>query len=436
MIKMSEYAKRRKELMRSVGANGIVIIPSANEATRNHDAVYPFRQNSDFYYLTGFEEPESILVLAPKHKNGEYILFNRVRDRDREIWDGPRAGQEGACTDYLADKAYPITQFAELLPELIAGRKSIHYPMGVDKHFDKTLIRGINAVRVKIRTGLEAPVELVDINPSLHEMRLLKSPAEIAMMQKAVDITAEAHIRAMQCCRPGMYEYQLEAEIMHSFIRHGARSPAYTSIVGAGKNTCILHYVSNNQKIAKGDLVLIDAGAEYQNYAADITRTFPADGKFTPEQRDIYDLVLAAQLAAIKTIKPGAAWTTAQQVVVKVITQGLVDLGILKGKVDDLIEKQSYLPFYMHRSGHWLGLDVHDVGRYRVGRKWRPLEPGMTLTVEPGIYISADIPGVHKRWHHIGVRIEDDVLVTKKGCDILSRDIPKKAVDIEALMAK
>ncbi len=436
MIKMSEYAKRRKDLMRKIGSTGIVILPGAKEILRNGDAVYHFRQNSDFYYLSGFAEPDAVLVLAPKREEGEYILFNRVRDREREIWDGPRAGQEGARKDYLADQSFPIDQFELMLPLLLEGRETVHYPVGLYPAFDDLLIAAMSKVRAKIRTGLQSPIALVDIGPSLHEMRLFKSQAEIAVMQKAVDITGDAHVRAMQACEPGVNEYQLEAELMHEFQRRGARFPAYNCIVGAGRNSCILHYINNDAKIVDGDMVLIDAGAEYANYAADITRTFPANGKFSAEQRAIYELVLESQLAAIKSVKPGAPWTAPQTAIVKIITQGLIDLGILKGKLDDLIEKQAYFPFYMHRSGHWLGLDVHDGGQYRVDGKWRAFEPGMVLTIEPGIYISADIPGVDKRWHNIGVRIEDNVLVTEKGCDVLSRNIPKQVDEIESLMAK
>lgn len=435
MIKMNEYAKRRKALMQKIGTEGIVILPSNNELSRNGDAHFPFRQQSDFYYLTGFDEPDAVLILAPKRKEGEYILFNRVRDRDREIWDGPRAGQEGAVNDYLADQSHSIEELEKILPDLLIGREAIHYPLGMNKAFDKILMRALNNIRSKIRTGLPFPQAFVDISPSLHEMRLFKSSAEVAVMQKAIDITAGAHKRAMQHCKPGMFEYELEAEIMHEFIRHGARFPAYGSIIGSGRNSCILHYVTNNKRIENGDLVLIDAGAEYHNYAADITRTFPANGKFSPEQRDIYDIVLASQIAAIKAVKPGASWTNPQTVIVKIITQGLVDLGILKGNVDTLIEKNAYFPFYMHRSGHFLGLDVHDVGRYRIHNKWRNMEQGMVLTIEPGIYISADIPSVHKRWHNIGIRIEDNVLVTAKGNDVLSKQIPKSIADIEAVMA-
>lgn len=433
---MSEYAKRRKDLMRHVGPTGIVILPSASEILRSGDSTYHFRQNSDFYYLTGFDEPDAVVVLAPKRKEGEYILFNRIRDRDREIWDGPRAGQEGAVKEYGADQSFPIEKFEAMLSELLAGRESIHYPLGLNGEFDAKILQALNNIRAKIRTGVQSPIAFVDITPSIHEMRILKSAAEISVMQKAVDITAGAHIRAMKTCKPGMNEYELEAEIMYEFQRNGARFAAYNSIVGAGRNSCILHYVNNNNVINDGDLVLVDAGAEYQNYAADITRTFPANGKFSGEQRAIYELVLESQLAGIKAVKPGAVWTAPQTAIVKVLTQGLIDLGILKGRLDALIEKEAYFPFYMHRSGHFLGLNVHDVGRYRVNNKWRGLEPGMVLTIEPGIYISADIAGVNKRWHNIGVRIEDNVLVTKSGRDVLSHRIPKKVEEIEKIMAE
>ncbi len=435
MINQAEYSKRRQALMQKIGPDGMVILPAASEKNRNGDAVYAYRQNSDFYYLTGFDEPEALLVLIPNRKEGEYILFNRVRDPERETWDGPRAGQEGAVNTFHANQAFPISQLSSLLPELMAGKDVIHCPLGLDASFDKTVMRCVNKIRGKIRAGLRYPTAFVDVSSSLHEMRIFKSPAEIEMMQKAADITVKAHIQAMKRCRPGMYEYQLEAEIMYEFLRSGARAAAYNSIVGAGKNSCVLHYVNNTQEIKEGDIVLIDAGAEYHNYAADVTRTFPANGKFSPEQRDIYELVLASQLAAIQSTKPGVSWTTAQDVIVKILTQGLVDLGILKGKVDELIEKEAYLPFYMHRSGHWLGLDVHDAGRYRVGDQWRALEPGMVFTIEPGLYIASTIPGVHERWHHIGVRIEDDVLVTKNGCDVLSKAAPKTITEIEATMA-
>lgn len=435
MLPMKEFAARRQQLMRQLGNKAIVILPAAKEVSRNGDAVYPFRQNSDFYYLTGFEEPDAVLVLAPGRSDGQYILFNRVRDKDREIWDGPRVGQENACKVYLADQAFPIEQVSALLPALLQDRSSIHYPIGAYAYFDQLIIDALNSSRAKIRGGYEFPEALVDITPSLHEMRLFKSKNEIAAIKKAVDISAEAHLAVMQKCKPGLYEYELEAEFVYRCMQQDARQTAYNSIVGAGKNSCVLHYISNQDKIVDGDLVLIDAGAEYKNYAADITRTIPANGKFNKEQRAIYELVLASQIAAIKTIKPGVSFLAAQSAIVEVLTQGLLDLGLLHGKYAHLLETQAYLPFYMHRSGHWLGLDVHDAGRYRINNQWRPLEPGMVLTIEPGLYIDST-HAVDKRWLNIGVRIEDDVVVTEDGCEILSKEIPKTVTEIENIMQK
>jgi Xaa-Pro aminopeptidase len=435
MIKMSEYAKRRKQLMQQIGPKGIVILASAPIAKRNGDYDHPFRQQSDFYYLTGFEEPESVAIFLPKRKEGEFILFNREKDRAKEIWDGPRAGQAGACEMYGANQAFAIQEFKKKLPDLLEGREEIHYALGVDRTFDKMVLNAIAKARAKIRSGMQPPLALFDVTNTIHEMRLIKSPAEIAIMRQAAQISAQAHIRAIQTCKPGINEYQLEAELHYEFNRNGARFAAYTSIVGAGANACILHYTNNNQVIKNGDIVLIDAGCEFHNYASDITRTFPANGKFTREQRAIYELVLKSQMAGIKAIKPGVPWNTVQDVIVNIITQGLIDLGILKGSLKDLINKQAYFPFYMHKSGHWLGLDVHDVGRYKIDGKWRKLMPGMILTVEPGIYISSDIPGVNKRWHNIGVRIEDDVLVTAQGNEVLSSAVPKQINEIEKLMA-
>lgn len=434
MIKMTAFAERRKTLMKQIGRDGVVILPAAPEILRNGDAHYPYRQQSDFHYLTGFEEPEAVVVLLPKRKAGEYVLFNRVRDRAREIWDGPRAGQEGAVDFFKADQSFPIHELTARLPELLSDRDTIHYTLGINPAFDSLLLNALNDIRAKIRGGIKAPLSIVDISPTLHEMRLHKSTDERAMIQKAIDVSCDGHIAAMKACKPGMYEYELEALFLYECHRQGARFPAYTPIVGAGKNTCILHYVANNEQIADGDLVLIDAGAEFGNYAADITRTFPANGRFSKEQRAIYELVLKAQLAAIKSIKPGVQYQKPQEVIVNVITDGLLELGILQGKRDKLIQDKAYFPFYMHRSGHWLGLDVHDAGRYKVGDNWRKFEAGMMLTIEPGIYISADIKGVHKRWHNIGVRIEDDVMVTAKGCDVLSHAVPKTVDDIEMLM--
>lgn len=436
MIKMTEYAKRRKQLIQKIGSKSVIILPSAPEAIRNGDYHYSYRQQSDLYYLTGFDEPESVAVIAPKRSEGEFILFNRKRDRDKEIWEGYRAGQAGACEQYGANQAFPIDELEEKLPGLLEGREEIHYALGIDKKFDEILINAINKLRGKIRNGLQSPIALIDITQSLHEMRLIKSPAEIALMRRAAEISANAHVRAMKYCKPGRYEYELETEILHEFNRNGARAVAYNSIVGAGKNSCVLHYSRNDQIIQKDDIVLIDAGCEYQCYASDITRTFPASGTFSPEQRIVYDIVLEAQLAGIKAVRPGLPWPDIQKKILKIITQGLIDIGLLKGNRDDLIEKNAYFPFYMHKSGHWLGLDVHDVGRYKINDKWRTLQPGMVLTIEPGIYISSELKDVPKRWHNIGVRIEDDILVTENGAEVLSKPVPKQIDDIEGLMAQ
>jgi len=436
MTLSKEFLKRRQALLKKIGPNTIALIPSAPIRMRNSEHEYPYRQNSDFYYLTGFEEPEAVMVLAPKRKEGEYILFNRPRYREKEIWEGTRAGQEGARKTYGANQSFAIEILAEKLPELLIGRKEIYCLLGINKEFDDILFTATHRVRSRIRSGISFPTALIDLGEFIHEMRLIKSEAEIKFMRKAAQISADAHIRAMKACKPGIYEYQLEAELLYDFQRQGGnRMPAYTSIVGSGPNSCVLHYNANNQMIKNHGLVLIDAGAEYQHYAADVTRTFPANGKFSPEQRAIYDIVLKAQLAAIKIIKPGLSWEKMHEAAVKVITQGLVKLGLLRGKVSELIHKKAYLPFYMHRTGHWLGLDVHDVGHYAIQGKWRKLQAGMVLTVEPGIYIPADLKNVPKSWHHIGVRIEDDVLVTRKSYEVLSQKAPKTITEIEALMA-
>ncbi len=436
MIKMTEFAKRRKRLMKHIGSTGIVILVAAPVSIRSGESDYPYRQQSDFYYLTGFEEPEAVAILAPEHSEGEFILFNRPRHRGEEVWTGARAGQIGACKEFGADKAYPIEQLTKKLPELLIGREEIHYTLGSHRAFDITLLDTMNQVRSKIRSGAQSPLAFVDLTHTVHEMRLIKSPAEIALMRKAAKISAAAHIHAMSVCQPGMYEYQLEAEILYQFQIHGARFPAYPTIVGSGINSCTLHYTDNNHLIADKSLVLLDGGCEYHYYASDVTRTFPANGRFTSEQRAIYDIVLEAQLAGIHAARTGTEWGKIQNVIVKIITQGLIDLKLLKGRLNELLEKRAYSQFYMHGAGHWLGLDVHDVGRYKSHAKWRRLQPGMVLTVEPGIYIPAGTPGVAKRWHNIGIRIEDDVLVTNTGNEVLSCDAPKTIKDIEAIMKK
>jgi Xaa-Pro aminopeptidase len=434
-ISKKEFARRRKNLMAQLEPDSIAIVPAAREQTRNRDVEYPFRQDSDFYYLTGFSEPDAVLVLLPGRKQGQYVLFCRDRDPTMELWHGYRAGPDGACAEYGADDAFPIADIDDILPGLIEGRERVYYAMGRHAEFDRKVMKWVNVIRAQVRTGAHPPGEFLDLDHLLHDMRLYKSAAEIRLMRRAGKISANAHIRAMQMCKPGIAEFQLEAEILHEFGRNGARFPAYSSIVGAGKNGCILHYVENKDTVKDGDLVLIDAGCELEHYAADITRTFPANGVFSKEQKALYELVLKAQLAAIKSIKPGSHWNQPHDVTVRVITKGLVELGLLKGTVKNLIEKQAYKTFYMHRAGHWLGMDVHDVGDYKIGDEWRVLEEGMVMTVEPGIYIAPDNTKVAKKWRGIGIRIEDDVLITKDGCEVLTCDVPKTVREIEALMS-
>lgn len=434
-ISNKEFARRRKDLMACMEPNSIAIIPGAKEVRRNADTEYSFRQDSDFYYLTGFAEPEAVAVLIPGRKQAEYILFCRERDPEKELWNGYRAGQEGACDTFLADDAFPINDIDEILPGLLEGRERVYYALGKDAEFDRHVMEWVNTIRSKVRSGAIPPGEFLDLDHHLHELRLIKSAAEIKIMQRAATISAEAHCRAMQYCQPNIMEYQLEGEICHTFTLHGARTPAYNSIVGGGDNGCILHYTENSDSLVDGDLVLIDAGCELQHYAADITRTFPVNGRFSKAQRAIYDIVLEAQYAAIAAVKIGNHWNDPHEAAVKVITQGLINLKILKGTLKKNLDKASYRDFYMHRTGHWLGMDVHDVGDYKVADDWRALEAGMVLTVEPGIYISPHNKKVAEKWRGIGVRIEDDVLLTKKGCKVLSEAAPKTAEEIEALMA-
>jgi Xaa-Pro aminopeptidase len=433
-ISKTEFARRRKNLMGLMESNSIAIIPSAREQVRSRDTEFPFRQDSDFYYLTGFEEPDAVLVLVPGRRHGQFVMFCRDRDPTMELWHGYRAGPAGACENYQADDAFPLSDIDDILPGLIEGRDRVYYSMGRVADFDRRIMGWVNSIRDQVRTGAVPPGEFTDLDHMLHDLRLIKSAAELRLMREAGAITARAHRRAMKFCRPGAYEYQLEAEIQHEFAMAGARHPAYNSIVGSGRNACVLHYVENRDKLKEGDLVLIDAGCEYQYYAADVTRTFPVNGKFSKEQRAIYDIVLKAQLAAIEVIRPGNHWNESHDATVKVITEGLVKLGLLKGRVSSLIKSEAYKDFYMHRAGHWLGLDVHDVGDYRVDDEWRLLEPGMVLTIEPGIYIAPDNKKVPAKWRGIGVRIEDDVVVTADGCDVLTSDVPKTADEIEAIM--
>ncbi|WP_455234136.1 Xaa-Pro aminopeptidase [Thiogranum longum] len=429
-----EFARRRKQLMRMMGADSIAILPTNPEQSRNRDVDYPFRPDSDFYYLTGFSEPEAVAVLAPGRKHGEYLLFCRDRDPEMEIWNGRRAGPEGAVERYGADDAFPVSDIDDILPGLLESRDRVFYTMGAAPEFDKRVIGWVNAIRSQSRAGKHAPDEFVSLEHFVHDMRLYKSRAEIKVMRQAANIAARAHKRAMQVCEPGMMEYELEAEFLYEFRKAGGE-PAYPCIVGGGENACILHYTENNAVLNDGDMLLIDAGVEHGCYASDITRSFPVNGCFSKAQRAIYDLVLDAQLAAIEEVYPGNHWNAPHEAAVKVLTRGLVKLGLLKGRPAALIKEQAYRRFYMHRTGHWLGMDVHDVGDYKVGDEWRVLEPGMVLTIEPGLYIPARSKGVARKWWNIGVRIEDDVLVTRDGYDVLSKNVPKTIDEIEALMA-
>lgn len=433
-MKQSEFSKRRKHLMQRIGTGNIAIIGSASPQTRNRDVDYPFRQDSDFYYLTGFNEPDALAVFIPGREQGEYILFCREFDEKKALWEGAHAGLEGATQRYDADDAFPIADRDDILPGLLEGKGKVFYPIGRDPEFDLHLLEWINHIRSQSRSGLVAPGELSSLEHILHEMRVFKSAAELKLMRRAAEVTAAGHIKAMRACKAGLYEYQIEAELIYHFVQSGLRAVAYPSIVAAGQNACTLHYTDNTGKLKNGDLLLIDAGAECDHYAADITRTFPVSGRFSEPQKILYQLVLDAQTAAIAEIKPGAPWIRPHEAAVEVLTKGMVNLGLLKGRVKTLIKKEKYKQFYMHRTGHWLGMDVHDVGDYKINQEWRALEPGMVMTVEPGIYIPGDCKTVAEQWRGIGIRIEDDVLVTHQGCEILTGGVPKTVADIEALM--
>jgi len=415
--------------------NSIAVIAAAPERVRSKNTLYPFKQSTNLSYLCGFPEPDAVLLLIPNRQQGEFVFFCRDKDPLRETWDGYRQGPNGAVHNFGADDAFPIDDIDDILPGLLEGKNRVYYSIGKDKKFDRQLITWVDDIRDKKGSDGQSLGEFIDLEHLLGEMRLIKSAAEIKLLRKAGDISARAHCRAMQKCRPGLDEFHLQAEIEHEFMISAATGPAYTSIVGGGKNACILHYIENRTKLRSGDLVLIDAGCEYQNYAADITRTFPVNGKFTACQAAIYDIVLAAQAAAMQKIAPGLAYDLANRAAMGVITQGLVDLGILNGDVDELIAQGAYRDFYMHNVSHWLGMDVHDVGDYKIDNRWRVYEPGMVLTVEPGIYIAPNNGNVDEKWRGIGVRIEDDLLVTKNGYEILTDAVPRERQQIEQLMA-
>jgi Xaa-Pro aminopeptidase len=428
-LQVKQFRKRRARLAKNLG-NGIVVLPTAPERSRNADTHYDYRWDSGFYYLTGFREPEAVLVMvlgeAPRA-----ILFCREKNLEREIWDGFRHGPELAREHFAFDEAYPYAELDTRVQDLLANQEILHTPVGADAAWDLRVAGWLNSVRAKVRTGVSAPDQIRDVRAAVNDMRLFKDDHELAVMRRAAQISSGAHARAMRFATPGMREYQVEAELMHEFLRNGARSAAYGSIVAAGANACVLHYRENSAELRKGELMLIDAGCELDSYASDITRTFPIAGRFSPVQRDVYELVLASQEAAIKAVKPGADFIDYHDAATRVLVQGLIDFKLCKGSVDQVLEDNSYKQFYMHRTGHWLGLDVHDAGDYMQKGKWRKLKAGMVLTVEPGCYIRpAD--NVPKAFWNIGVRIEDDVLVTAKGREILSADCPKTVKDVEA----
>jgi Xaa-Pro aminopeptidase len=430
----AEFARRRRQLARIMGRDAIAIVPAAPVRHRNNDVEYPYRQDSDFYYLTGFSEPEAVAVLAPGRTAAEYILFVRDRDPLRETWDGRRSGPAGAVEKFGADDAFPISDMDEILPGLMENRARVYYAMGTHPEFDQKVLGWLQGLRGQARLGKHPPQDMTALDHVLHDMRLYKSRAEAGLMRESGRIAAAAQLRAMQFCEPGRYEYEIAAEIMHEYGRHNA-SASYQPICGGGANSCILHYRENDARLEDGDLLLVDAGCEYQYYASDITRTWPVNGCFTPAQREVYEVVLAAQQAAIAATKPGNHWNQPHEAAVQAITHGLVSIGLLKGRVPKLIKDGAHRQFFMHRTGHWLGMDVHDVGDYKVGDEWRVLEPGMAMTVEPGLYIPAGSRGVPKRFHNIGIRVEDDVVVTASGCEVLTEDVPRTPDEIEAVMA-
>ena len=424
------YGARRARLAQAMQA-GVAVLPTAPERIRNRDTHYPYRYDSHFYYLTGFAEPEAVLVLVAGAKPRS-LLFCREKNEERETWDGFRFGPQGASERFGFDEAYPISQLDAKLAELLGDQPALYYPVGADPEWDLRAMTWLNAVRAQARTGLGAPERVQDVRGLIDEMRLLKDGHELGIMRRAASISAEAHKRAIRAARAGRFEYELEAELLYEFRRHGAQFPAYWPIVAGGANACVLHYVSNDARLNEGDLVLIDAGCELAGYASDITRSFPVGARFSAAQREVYEIVLAAQAAAMQKVRAGLGWNEPHDAAVRVLAQGMLDLKLLAGSLDEVLEKETYRRFYMHRTGHWLGLDVHDAGDYKRAGNWRTLAPGMVLTVEPGLYIRAadDVP---KALRGIGVRIEDDVLVTSAACEVITAETPKSVADIEAL---
>ena len=437
MLDIAIYQQRRATLIGQM-RRGIAVIPTAPELVRNGGTHYPYRYDSYFHYLSGFDEPEAVLVLIadqsdPSSNPPQSFLFCRDKNPEREVWDGFRHGPSAAKEQFGFDAAWPIAQLDEKLVELMGNQPALFHPVGHDPAWDARLLGLRTRVQEMVRSGISAPNEIHDVRTLLDEMRLIKDAHEIATMRRAAEISAEAHIRTMRAAHPGMHEYEIEAELLHEFRRRGAQSPSYPSIVAGGGNACVLHYVGNDMQLKDGDLLLIDAACEVDGYAADITRTFPVNGKFNAAQRDVYEMVLAAQVAAIAACRPGKRWNDPHDAALRVIAQGLIDLKLCAGSVDAVLESEVYKRYYMHRTGHWLGMDVHDVGNYKVDSEWRELQPGMAFTVEPGCYIRAadDVP--QALWN-IGVRIEDNVVITEQGCEVLTEKAPKSVAAIEELM--
>ncbi|MFT3806967.1 aminopeptidase P N-terminal domain-containing protein [Arenimonas sp.] len=434
MIKTSEFARRRKQLMRMADDDAILILPAAPERIRSKDTHYPYRQDSDFWYLSGFAEPDAVLVLVPGRKHGECLLFCRERDADKEAWDGPRAGPEGAIDAFGMDDAYPISDLDDILPGLLEGRSRVYYHFGRDTEFDLKLIGWVNRVRAQARQGAQPPHEFLELGHFLHELRLFKSVGEIRLMERSADIACRAQVAAMRATRAGAFEYEVEAALQQAYRANNAVA-AYEPIVGGGANACVLHYRANNARLNEGDLLLVDAGAEYGLYASDITRTWPVSGRYSKEQRALYEIVLDAQRAALAEARPGRPWIAGHEAAVRVLTEGMLSLGLLKGTLKQNLASGDYRRFYMHKTGHWLGLDVHDVGEYKLAGDFRELEPGMAFTIEPGLYVAPGSKGVPAKFQGIGIRIEDDVLVTKEGHRVLTDGVPREIDAVEAVMA-
>ncbi|MDB5985479.1 MAG: Xaa-Pro aminopeptidase [Nevskia sp.] len=433
IAELAEYQARRTRLLQTIGAEGIAIVPAAREVIRNRDSHYKFRQDSDFLYLTGFNEPDSVVVLAPGRKEGAFLLFTRPRDKAREIWDGRRAGPEGAVSQYGADQGFVVEQLEAMLPQLLAGRTQIFYTLGEHLQWDAKLTACVREIREVSRRGPDAPSSFIALDSTLHEQRLIKTAAELQLIRKACDVSARAHVRAMRATKPGGWEWQVAAEI-HNEFEQNEMEPGYGSIVGGGDNACILHYKENEAQLRDGDLLLIDAGGEYRGYTADITRTFPVSGKYSGAQKAVYEVVLAAQKAAIAELKPGVSSARPHEVATRTLTEGLVALGLLQGDPTELIATDKQRQFYMHGTGHWLGLDVHDVGRYKLEGRPRPFQAGMVMTVEPGLYIAPNTAGIDPRFLGIGIRIEDDVLIGAEGPEVLTGGVAKEVADVEAVM--